>query len=344
MLTILEKRSGRREGATVVVDRGMATEENLSEIRARRHHYVVAARQSERGAWLSEFEGSWADFEEVVRTPSPSNPYQKKSRVRIIRREKASEVLVLCLSQARAEKDRSIRASHEVRLLADLEKLKKRIDSGRLVRKEKVFEAIGRLKERYPRVARYYQVTYEAKTKTLEWQESQEKKQVAEELDGSYLLKTSRTDMSAEEIWRTYMLLTRVESAFRDMKSPLAERPIFHQLQKRVQTHIFLCVLAYHLLVAIEKTFLDQGIHTSWETLREKLSTHQTATVVLPSADGRTLRIRRGTTPEPEHREIYRVLNIPQEPMTPKRTWTREKDSDGRERIFPVQRVNSSSK
>ena len=94
------------------------------------------------------------------------------------------------------------------------------------------------------------------------------------------------------------MLLTRVEAAFRAMKSPLMERPLFHHLQDRTQTHIFLCVLAYHLLAAIEKRFLDHDIHTSWWTRRQQLSTHQVVTVVLPTADGRILKIRKATTPE----------------------------------------------
>ncbi|MEK7757769.1 MAG: hypothetical protein AAB385_11215, partial [Planctomycetota bacterium] len=89
----------------------------------------------------------------------------------------------------------------------------------------------------------------------------------------------------------------------------------------RVQTHIFLCVLAYHLLVAIEKRFLDQGVHTSWATLREQLSTHQVVTVVLPATNGQTLRIRKGSTPEAIHREIYRTLQIPHEVMKPVKTW-----------------------
>ena len=66
-----------------------------------------------------------------------------------------------------------------------------------------------------------------------------------------------------------YMTLTRAENAFRMIKTPLAERPIFHHLEHRVETHIFLCVLAYHLLVAIETTLLNQGVHTSWATVRE---------------------------------------------------------------------------
>ena len=98
------------------------------------------------------------------------------------------------------------------------------------------------------------------------------------------------------------------------MKSPLMERPIFHQLERRVQTHIFLCILAYYLLVAIENPFLKHGIHTSSGTLREVLSTHQVVTVVLPAA-GRAPRIRKGSTLVRQHREIYDVLGIPHKVM-----------------------------
>ena len=118
-----------------------------------------------------------------------------------------------------------------------------------------------------------------------------------------------------------YMTLTRAENAFRMMKTPLAERPIFHHLEHRVETHIFLCVLAYHLLVAIETTLLNQGVHTSWATLRSTLSTHQVATIVLPTDRGKVLRIRKGMTPEPEHVELYRLLDVPQDIMHPIKTW-----------------------
>lgn len=320
MLDGLEQRVGRRLGSTVVVDRGMAYDDDLAQIRAHGHHYLVAARQPERNAWREEFEAE-DEWEEMIRTPSPGNPFQKKSQVRIKRREKGGEVYILCLSEGRKEKDRAIRLSHEQRLKEDLERLQARIEKGRLKDAKKVHQAIGRLKERYPRVARYYQMDYDAERKTLRWEENGQKKAVAEKLDGGYVLKTDRQDLTADQIWRTYILLTRVEAAFRAMKSPLGERPIFHHLKNRVQTHIFLCVLAYHLLVAIEKPFLDRGVPTSWWTLRQQLSTHQVVTVVLPTADGRALKIRKGTTPEPIHREIYSTLKIPAEVMKPVKTW-----------------------
>ncbi len=324
MLRHLEDRTGRRGGATVVVDRGMAFADNLAQIRARGHHYLVAARYPERGAHQDAFADE-ADWTEVLRVPSPRNPGQKKTRVVIKRQTVGDEVHILCRSDARVEKDRAIRLTHEQRLLADLRKLQTRVARGRLRDPDKVQEAIGRLKERYPRVARYYAITHETATRTVSWAEQTEKKTAARTLDGTYLLKTDRQDLADDEIWRLYILLTRVEAAFRAMKSPLMERPIFHHLEHRVQTHIFLCVLAYHLLVAIEKRCLDQGWHTSWATLREHLSTHQVATVVLPALDGRILKIRRASTPDQIHREIYRVLQIPSDVMKPVKTWT---DSD----------------
>ena len=320
MLRHLEGRTGRRGGATVVVDRGMAYRENLAQIRARGHHYLVAARYPERGDHQDAFAED-ADWTEVVRVPSPRNPHQQKTRVGIKRQTVGDEVHILCRSDARVEKDRAIREKHEQRLLTDLRKLQTRVAQGRLRAPDTIQEAIGRLKERYPRVARYYAITYETATHTVSWTEQTEKKRAAQTLEGTYLLKTDRSDLSDDEIWRLYILLTRVEAAFRAMKSPLMERPIFHHLEHRVQTHIFLCVLAYHLLVAIEKRFLDQGVHTSWATLREQLSTHQVVTVVLPTTTGQTLRLRKGSTPEAVHREIYRTLQIPHEVMKPVKTW-----------------------
>jgi hypothetical protein len=184
------------------------------------------------------------------------------------------------------------------------------------------------IQERVSLIARYYGIQYQAQPPSLSWQEESEKKAIAEKLDGSYVLRTDQQDLTAEEIWRTYMLLTRVEAAFRSMKSPLMERPIFHHLKHRTQTHIFLCILAYHLLAAIEKRFLDQGIHTSWWSIRQQLSTHQVATIVLPTNNGMVLRIRKGSTPEPEQRKIYEILRIPSQVMKPIKTWHQVEHSD----------------
>jgi len=321
MLDRLSERVGLPAGATIVMDRGMASAENIALLESRKLHYVIASRQSERDRWLASFADT-AAFTQVIREPSPTNPSQKKSRVDVQLVQSESLNYVLCRSEQRIEKDKAIREKQEQRLIADLEKLSKRVADGRLSKANEVSEAIGRLKERYPRVARFYDVSHDDKAKSLTYKKLESKYEIARQLDGTYLLKTDRSDISADEAWRIYTLLSRAEDAFRDMKSPLAERPIFHQLEHRVEAHIFVCLLAFHLLVAIEKTLLDRNVHTSWETVREALKTHQVSTVVLPTKNGRCLRIRMASTPDREVMELYKDLNISEKVMTPVRWWS----------------------
>jgi transposase len=329
MLDRLGERVELKPGSTVVVDRGMAFDENIADIKQRKLHYVVASRQPERDRWLADFDDT-DGFTPVLRQPSPLNPAQNKTSIEVktCGGDDDQPTYVLCRSEQRIAKDRAIRAKQEARLLADVEKLARRVANQRLVRPDKINQAIGRLQERYPRVARYYKLSHEPQTATLVAQFDADKHLKAEQLDGCYLLKTDRKNLSADELWRIYTLLTRAENAFRDMKSPLAIRPIFHHLEPRSDTHIFLCVLAYHLLIAIEKTLLDQAIHTSWASLRHALKTHQVCTVVLPTNDGSSLRIRKAATPDPDVQQIYRNLHISPQVITPKYTWTKPTHSD----------------
>lgn len=328
MLTALDKRVGLQPGQTVVVDRGMSGEENLKKIVARKLHYLVAEPYGARNDWVQEFEDD-KDFREVKRDPSPTNPFQHKSTIQVKMRQVDGEVHVLCLSSERKGKDRAIREAHEKKLLVDLEKLQKRVakGKGRGTKPAEVLQSIGRLKERYSRVARYYRMEYDAEAKAFRYSLDENKRTRAEKLDGSYLLKTDRGDLSAEEAWRVYVLLTRAEAAFRTLKSPLGQRPIFHHKEGRVEAHIFLCVLAYHLLISIEKTFLDQGVHTSWATVRQILKTHQINTIVLPTDSGLVLRIRKDSTPETAHREIYEKLGLGSEIIRPRKTWSSSEEN-----------------
>jgi transposase len=327
MLDLLKGRVGLSEGSTVVVDRGMAYDENIAEIKARKLHYLVASRQPERTRWLADFADP-TGFTEVLRQPSPHNPAQHKTRVEVKIQRAADTTYVLCRSAQRSDKDRAIRTKQESRLLADLDKLGQRVSAGRLKRPEKIAEAIGRLKERYPRVARYYELAVDPDTTQFSATRKEDERAAAAQLDGCYLIKTDRSDLSAEDFWRVYALLTRAEDAFRDMKTPLAERPIYHQTERRVESHIFLCVLAFHLLVAIEKTLLDRGRHTSWASVRGTLKTHQICTIVLPTRGGHTLRIRKASTPEKEIAELYALLGISDRVIKPVSSWSDSPPSD----------------
>jgi hypothetical protein len=186
MLDTLEKRTGKRPGATVIVDRGMAFDENLEQIHKRGLHYLVAGLQPERNPWLDELEND-NGWENIVRMPSPRNPLQKKTRVEIKRQQKDGVVYILCRSDGRKDKDQAIRETQEKKLIADLQKLQQRVAKGRLKEESKIQRAIGRLQERYPRVARYYEVTYDATNTNLSWKELADKKDIAKKLDGAIM-------------------------------------------------------------------------------------------------------------------------------------------------------------
>ncbi len=133
MLDRLADTVGLKPGDTVVVDRGMAYAENLDQLRQRELHYIVASRQPERDQWLAEF-ADGDGFEAVIREPSPRNPAQKKSAVKVKAQRVGEQTIVLCHSAARIDKDRAIREKQEARLVDDLDRLARRIADGKLVK------------------------------------------------------------------------------------------------------------------------------------------------------------------------------------------------------------------
>lgn len=94
------------------------------------------------------------------------------------------------------------------------------------------------------------------------------------------------------------------------LKGTLGLRPNFHQLEERVEAHIFISVLAYHLLTWVREKLRDSGDPRDWKTLRRLLSTHSLATTRLPLEDGRVLHLRKATVPDVEQAQVYRKLGI----------------------------------
>src|SRR2546425_6609260 len=172
----------------------MAFAENLAQIRARGHHYIVAGRPAERHEHLDAFEDA-TGWTEILRTPSPRNPEQKKTRVFVKRAARGDEVHLLCRSDGRREKDQAIRDTHEQRLLRDLTKLQARVTRGQLRDPAKIHEVLGRLKERYPRVARYYTAAYDAAVPAVTRTPNTELKAPGEHPHGAHLPRTDPPEL-----------------------------------------------------------------------------------------------------------------------------------------------------
>ena len=137
-------------------------------------------------------------------------------------------------------------------------------------------------------------------------------------LDGCYVLRTDRLDLTDKEIWETYVMLTRVESAFRSMKSSLGLRPNFHQNAERADAHMFISVLAYHILHTIEYRLRQGGDHRLWATVRAVLSTHQRLTIEYNVKEHKQVQrhhLRLCSNAEPEHKRIYENLGLSNVPL-----------------------------
>ena len=187
-----------------------------------------------------------------------------KPTVKIAVKEEENEKIILCQSKAREGKEQAILSKAENRYLIDLEKLKNRLDKGRLKKASKAQESLGRLFERHSRVARYYEVTLNEKALLLTWNRRDEKYETALRSAGNYFLRSSRKDLDNEKIWNLYMTLTRVEAGFKALKSELGLRPIYHHREDRCDSHIFITILAYRLLHWIEHTLRIQKEFRSW--------------------------------------------------------------------------------
>ena len=144
----------------------------------------------------------------------------------------------------------------------------------------------------------------------LYWKQLDDLQAASRGLEGNYLLKTNRDDLADEKIWDMYMMLTRVENAFRNLKSNLGLRPIWHHKEKRTDGHIFITILAYHLLHAIEFILQQGADYSSWPTIKRVVSSHTYSTIILPTLEGFVINLRKAGIPENIHKQIYKKLRV----------------------------------
>ena len=308
LVTILQRLSeGNIEGSgkkksLVILDAGFATKENIALLQAEGHGYIVNATRSRREQYANDFS---SDGFTLVPGRKEERPVEVKT---IDDPEMPGAKLVLCRSAARAEKELAMLSKAEERFLTEANKLCDRVAKGLLKAPDRIERAIGKLFKTHSRVGRFYSVEREEQGVCI--QRKDERFERAQESCGNYVLKTDQTMIEGTQIWELYMTLLQAEEGFQLLKGTLGLRPNYHHLEERVEAHIFITVLAYHLLTWIRKKLADSGDRRDWKGLRQILSTHSVVTTVLPLADGRVLRIRKASKPDQEQEGIYRALEI----------------------------------
>src|SRR5208337_1436786 len=144
----------------------------------------------------------------------------------------------------------------------------------------------------------------------LTWKVIEERRAWREAREGAYLLRTNLEGATVEELWTKYIQLTEAEAAFRALKSELSIRPLFHQLEPRVKAHILVAFLGYSLWVTLKHLLRRKNSDCSPTQALALLATIQSADIVLPTTDGREIRLRRVAALSPEQQQLLAELSI----------------------------------
>ena len=290
---------------TVVIDAGIATDDNLEELK-KHYHYIAVSRKR-------------------IDPPDPDEciviKKTKQNKVEAKRISGDDEMFLYCMSNLKQQKEHSMQGRLEQNFKEQLSMLSKSIHKkGCTKRYDKVLERVGRLKEKYKQIARFYQIHVEERdglASRITWDYLKE--QSDKRFSGAYFLRTDRFDLSEKDIWSIYVMLTQLEDAFRSLKSELLLRPVFHQKENRSDAHIFITLLAYHLLHSIRSCLKQHGINMSWRLIRDRMSTHCRLTNRIKTKDGHTLFVRKCSEPEDFHETIYDALRLDYVPCKTKK-------------------------
>lgn len=313
ILRMVERKYGKARRIWVL-DRGIVSEDNLAAIRKRGGQYLVGTPRKQMKQFAAELlKEDWARVRPEVEVKQVAIP-------------QGEETYILCRTSGRKEKEQAMRRRFSNSMESALNNLQKTIARGRLKDRNKMERRLGKIEARHPSVNDLYEVSIGETDEGLRlvWQIREERKNWRMAREGAYLLRTNIQAETAEQLWSQYMQLTEAEASFRALKSELSIRPLFHQLEPRVKAHVMVAFLGYALWVTLKHLLQRRapielrptisGVENSQPFSPMKaislLSTLQSADIVLPTTEGREIRLRRITEPTAEQRSLLQQLGL----------------------------------
>lgn len=313
ILRMVERKYGKARRIWVM-DRGIVSEENLAAIRKRGGQYLVGTPRSQMKQFEAELlKDDWVQVRPAVEVKKVAIPA-------------GEETYVLCRTSGRQEKEKAIRKRFSDRMENALKRLAKTIEAGRLKDRNKMERRLGRIQASHPQVNDLYEVALRetAQGIRLHWEIKAERQQWRGLREGAYMLRSNLQAGTAEELWSRYMQLTEAEASFRALKSELSIRPLFHQLEPRVKAHVLVAFVGYALWVTLKHLLkrrtpvlpqastsrADNAQPISAMKALALLSSLQSADIVLPTTDGREIRLRRITEPTAEQKSLLQQLGL----------------------------------
>jgi len=313
ILRMVERKYGKARRIWVF-DRGIVSEENLAAIRKRGGQYLVGTPRSQMKPFAAELlKDDWIRVRPEVEVKKAAIP-------------QGEETFILCRTSGRKEKEKAIRQRFSTRMEDALKRLARTIETGRLKDRNKMERRLGRIQASHPQVNDLYEVALRDTPEgvRLFWAIQEERQLWRGLREGAYMLRTNLQAGTAEELWSRYMQLTEAEASFRALKSELSIRPLFHQLEPRVKAHVMVAFLGYALWVTLKHLLKRRpavvpqastnGVNNAQPLSTMKalalLSTLQSADIVLPTTDGREIRLRRVTEPTAEQKSLLQQLDL----------------------------------
>jgi transposase len=284
-----------------VFDRGVASEKNLEALRQSGGAYLVGTpRTLLRKVEVALLEGDWKYVREGIEVqvvPAPDG---------------SQDTFILCRSTDRRQKEAAIHDRFERMIEEGFGRLERAVHSGRLKSRDILQQRLGRLMLECSRVARAYSFRVEGDGEMLgfSWTKDQAKATFLRHSQGAYLLRTNLRGHSEQELWSMYMQLNDAEAAFRTLKQDLSIRPIYHQLEARVNAHVLVCFLAYALYRTLDALTRTKGLGMSARKVLASLAMIKSGDIILPLVDGREIRLRRVSRPEPHQAELLTRLGL----------------------------------
>ena len=292
---------GQEKRCTIVVDAGIATEKNLEELK-KDYDYICVSRK--------RMDPPETDTLIKIKEDKNNKVYAHMTTL-------DDEVFMYCQSDGKRMKEKGIQSRSQQFFEQKLEEIKQALHKkGGTKKYNKVWERIGRAKEKYQKIARYYTITVEEEHGTatnMSWEYTKED-EADKRFSGSYYIRTNRTDLEEKQLWSIYTMLTDLEEAFRSLNSDLNIRPNYHQTEPRSDGHIFITILAYHILHSIRTNLKSHGLKFQWKTIRDRMASHTRGTTRCKTVEDKMLYVRKCSDPEPFHKMIYKALNLHTEP------------------------------
>jgi len=324
------KTSSTARKALVVIDAGIATDENLKMILDHGYDYLCVSRSN-----LKTY-----NIETGASTVSVTDNRKQKIELCRVKSDRNTDYYLKVESHSKELKERSMNEQFRSRFEAGLQQIADSLTKkGGVKQEDKVHERIGRLKQKYPSIGRYFDIEVEVKEETAPKRKSKntesekENKRIVTAIrwaikegvdinsrSGVYFLRTSLQAQKEENVWQFYNIIREIEATFRVLKTDLDLRPIYHKKDESTMAHLHLGLLAYWLVNTVRHQLKQEGIHSGWREIIRTMNTQKAVTTLAQNNHEEVIMIRRCSEPNQPVRKLYDALKYKYAPFVKRKS------------------------